>query len=174
MTSASEARRRIRSILESAVDQFDGALDVEPETVAEIIRSARASQGNDLPAALDEYLMAAGSDNGIGRQFPRGQGVVARGCLASRMIAIETALLSGSDWHRFRFAEPLFVFNALPGGEVFWVEFDADDRSVDHDPPVWMLSEKPDGGPAQVADSFSAFIVSSIDRELEARRKFGE
>lgn len=174
MTTTTEARQRIRSILGSAMAKLGGSLDEDSEAVAEIIRCAEEAQGNDLPAALDEYLRAAGSDRGLGSKFPRGQGVTARGSLASRMIAIETALLSGSDWQAFRFAEPLFVFNSLPGGEVFWVEFDPDDSESDHDPPVWMLSERPGGGPVQVAERFSAFISSSLDLEVETRRKYGQ
>jgi len=173
VTSEIEARQHVRSILDSAVDAFGGSLDDDREEVGEIIRCARIAQGNDMPAALDEYLRAAGSDSGLGSKFPRGQSVTARGCLDSRMIAIETALLSGSDWQMFRFAEPLVVFDSWPGGEVFWVEFDADDSQADHDPPVWMLSEKPGSGPTQVAKSFSAFIAASIDLEVETRKKYG-
>ena len=173
MTSEADARSRIRTVLAVAVDSFDVPLDLEAEAVASVIRCAFAGQGVDPPAALDEYLRAAGSDNGVGRLFPRGQPVTARGCVAARMIAIETALLSGVDWQMFRFAEPVVVFNCLPGGEVFWVEFDPDDPDPDHDPPVWVLSEKSGSQPKQVAETFSSHVAESIALEVRMRSKYG-
>jgi len=77
--------------------------------------------------------------------------------------------MSGADWQLFRFAEPRVTFNELPGGDVFWVEFDAEDPAADHDPKVWNLSEKPGARPVQRNVSFTGLIASYIEGEVEMR-----
>jgi len=176
MNSAEQARTIVRDALNAAAASWGSeALESRPSWKPQtLIKAIMDAQGHHkVPAALDEYWRLAGARDGLWQEFARCGGFSANEALSARMLAIETALASGSDWHTFRYGEPVLVFQFLAGGEALWVECDSDAREIDHDPPVWLLTEEPGKGPQLVADSFSEYLQKMIDSETRIRKPLG-
>jgi len=176
MKGAEQARDDVRSALTVASTSWGaGELESWPiEKSRGVVKAIMDAQGHHkVPSALDEYWRLAGGANGFWREFARCGGFSANEALSARMLAIETALLAGFDWQKFRYGEPVLVFHFLPGGEALWVDCDSDAREIDHDPPVWLLTEEPNKGAQRVADSFTEYLEKTIERETKIRKPLG-
>lgn len=173
MIPADQARESVRDILNSAAESWDlpdlGSLSTQNADA--LVRSILLAQGHSkVPAALSEYWRLAGSPTGgIWREFATAGGFDPREGLSARMLAMDTALASGADWQMFRYGEPLIVFQYLPGGEVLWVPCDSDEREIDHDPAVWILTEHPGVGPVVLSESFTEYLENAVSLASEAR-----
>ncbi len=144
--------REIADAFRSAGFSIQGCSDHE-------VRELEQRLGHVLPRGYREFLLALGRDQG---DFLKGSDLA---CDKVVCLQAEARSLLSDSGSSFRLVESQVVFVSHQGYQFLFI-----DGAEGHDPPVWHYLEH-DEEPKRVSESFSAWLVATLNEEAESLAK---